>query len=60
MSDVRSTLGEPQRIEIAGQAGLGYEKWVYYEGLTSSWSLGSARNIYFEEGRVAGWDTSSK
>lgn len=70
MHDVREVWGEPTDVEVAGvdlasrnPAGAGLassgsnERWVYATGLSSRWSLGAARVIYFEDGRVVGWET---
>lgn len=54
--EVRSLWGEPREIEHAGLAHSGNERWTYYEGLSSRWSLSPARIIYFEGGRVSGWE----
>lgn len=48
-SQVRSTLGTPQRIEIAGNPQFENERWLYAE-------QGSPKYIYFESGRVGGWE----
>jgi len=57
MQDVRSTWGEPAEIQMAGDARQGNQKWTYQEGLSSQWHISSARVIYFERGRVAGWES---
>ncbi len=54
--EVRALWGEPREIEHAGLPGSGNERWTYFEGLSSRWSLSTARVIYFEGGRVAGWE----
>lgn len=54
--DVISMWGEPREIFTAGHPGEGNEKWVYFDGLSSRWSVSDARVLYFENGRVAGWD----
>lgn len=58
MDDVYSMWGEPREVIPAGAPGMGYEKWVYYEGLSSPWSVSTARVIYFEKGEVVGWQTA--
>ncbi len=57
MDQVRAVWGEPREVQTAGDARMGNQRWVYFNGLSSPWSLSSARIVYFEEGRVVGWDT---
>jgi hypothetical protein len=59
MRDVLNVWGEPGEIEAAGQSDS-HQRWIYFTGLSSSWSLGSARAVYFENGRVIGWETLSR
>jgi hypothetical protein len=54
--DVMNIWGEPRSIDRAGHDSSGNQRWVYYEGLSSPWSLSTMRVVYFEEGRVVGWD----
>jgi uncharacterized protein YceK len=57
--DVISAWGRPTDIETAGDARLGHERWVYFRGLSSRWGLSSGQSqrvVYFEGGRVAGWE----
>jgi hypothetical protein len=58
--DVQDLWGEPGEVQTAGERGQGYERWVYFEGLSSRWSLSTARFVYFENGRVVGWETASR
>ncbi len=60
MTEVRHLWGDPRDVETAGQSDSGNQRWVYSEGLTSRWSLAPTRVVYFEEGRVIGWKTSSR
>ena len=55
MKDVMDSWGEPREIQNAGDSSSGNQKWIYYEGLSSPWSMSRAREIYFEDGKVAGW-----
>ncbi len=55
--DVRSVWGDPRSVETAGDSGSGNEKWTYYEGLSAPWSMSSTRTIFFENGKVVGWQT---
>ncbi len=48
-SDVMSSIGEPQRIEVAGNPSYENERWVYGRN-------GASKYIYFESGRVEGWE----
>ncbi|MCM2324184.1 MAG: hypothetical protein NDJ90_13070 [Oligoflexia bacterium] len=57
MDDVREVWGLPQEVQAAGEAGAGYERWTYFEGLSSRWSVSPFRVVYFEKGQVAGWET---
>ena len=55
--DVYRIWGQPGDVEAAGKNGGAYgnERWTYYEGLSGG--LGSARVLYFERGKVVGWET---
>ncbi|HLD99417.1 MAG TPA: hypothetical protein VJB59_04120 [Bdellovibrionota bacterium] len=53
--EVRAAWGEPREIDSAGDPRLGNEKWTYYNGLSSRWSISSTRIVYFEAGKVVGW-----
>jgi hypothetical protein len=55
--DVLSIWGDPREVQVAGDARLGNERWIYPMGLSSPWSLGQSRVVYFESGRVVGWET---
>jgi hypothetical protein len=57
MRDVLGVWGEPTDIERAGLPEHGNERWIYSTGLQSRWSLREARVVYFEAGRVVGWET---
>jgi hypothetical protein len=58
MSDVRNAWGAPREIETAGNPRAGNQLWIYRNGLSASNGFGSTRNVYFEGGRVVGWDGS--
>lgn len=49
--DVSQSWGEPIQREVAGNGRDGHERWIY----GSRYSLGGARTVIFENGRVAGW-----
>ena len=47
--DVLSSMGKPLKVEIAGNPSFENERWAYtYNGAT--------KYIYFESGRVEGWE----
>ena len=48
-SEVMNSIGEPQRIEVAGNPSFENERWVYGRN-------GASKYIYFESGRVEGWE----
>lgn len=48
-TDVLSVLGRPQRVDIAGNPSFENERWLYAE-------QGSPKYIYFESGKVGGWE----
>jgi hypothetical protein len=62
MDDVRSILGEPREVETAGNPMLGNQRWVYSEASRGSMNRldGPSRVVYFENGRVAGWENSAR
>lgn len=56
MSDVTEILGQPQEVQSAGDPRLGNQRWIYTNGIFSSHGIASSRSVYFENGRVAGWE----
>jgi hypothetical protein len=58
MNDVLSVWGKPGDVETAGDPQQGNQRWIYNEGLTTRWRLKASRIIYFEEGRVVGWENA--
>lgn len=48
-TEIISRLGQPQRVEIAGNPRFENERWLYAE-------QGSPKYIYFESGKVGGWE----
>lgn len=56
MPGVRSLWGEPQEIETAGTGNQDYQRWIYHNGLARGWGTSDSRVVYFEQGRVAGWE----
>ena len=55
-SDVLSVWGQPRTIETAGNPELGNQRWVYFTRLSERLGSGPQRMVYFEGGRVAGWE----
>ena len=55
--DVVSAWGHPRDIEVAGDGTHGNERWVYYSGNSNHYGVSKTRVIYFENGRVAGWES---
>lgn len=54
---VRDSWGEPELVEVAGNPLYGNERWAYREQLPSSEGFQTEkRMVYFEAGRVIGWD----
>lgn len=51
MKQVSNSWGEPGDVHVAGDPREKNEKWVYREGLNQT------RIVYFENGRVSGWET---
>lgn len=59
MRDVRTAWGEPGEVQIAGNPAMGNQRWIYYTSPSLRWGLRQARVVYFEGGKVAGWETGS-
>jgi hypothetical protein len=54
---VRDSWGEPEAVEVAGNPLYGNERWGYTEQLPSSDGFQTEkRTVYFEGGRVTGWE----
>ncbi|MES2527839.1 MAG: hypothetical protein V4598_12165 [Bdellovibrionota bacterium] len=47
--DVMGSLGKPMRVEVAGNPSYENERWLYQFN-------GSNKYIYFESGKVQGWE----
>jgi hypothetical protein len=56
MTDVRAALGDPMDVSTAGDPASGNERWDYSLGLTGRQSLGARRTLYFENGKLVGWE----
>jgi hypothetical protein len=48
-ADVMNTFGRPSRVEVAGNPSNENERWLYSVN-------GATKYIYFESGRVEGWE----
>lgn len=58
MDYVKQAWGEPQAIEVSGNPAFRNERWRYVRQIsTSDGFRQEKRFVYFENGRVAGWDT---
>jgi hypothetical protein len=54
---VKESWGEPEMVEVAGNPVYGNERWKYLQEVSSSEGYQTeTRIIYFESGRVAGWE----
>lgn len=54
---VRESWGDPLEVEVAGNPVYGNERWKYTRSIASPEGyVTETRFIYFESGRVAGWD----
>jgi hypothetical protein len=55
---VRQSWGEPDIVEVAGNSLYGNERWKYSKQISTEdgYKL-ETRVIYFESGRVVGWET---
>lgn len=55
---VKESWGPPDDVEVAGNPMYGNEKWKYSEQVTSREGyMTERRTVYFEAGRVVGWET---
>lgn len=55
---VRQSWGEPQRIEISGDPYFKNERWKYVRQVSTPQGFRQEkRTVFFEGGKVAGWDT---
>lgn len=55
---VRQSWGEPQKIEISGDPYFKNERWKYVRQVSTPQGFRQERRtVFFEGGKVAGWDT---
>ncbi|HVK60062.1 MAG TPA: hypothetical protein VM432_00880 [Bdellovibrionales bacterium] len=56
---VRDSWGEPELVEVAGNPLYGNERWLYNEEVSSEEGFrAQKRMVYFESGRVVGWNSN--
>jgi hypothetical protein len=56
---VRDSWGEPELVEVAGNPLYGNERWHYDEQVSSAEGFRTEkRMVYFEAGKVVGWQTN--
>jgi len=55
LQEVRSHWGSPREVEFAGESRSGNQRWIFPMGADPR--ISAARVIYFERGRVIGWET---
>jgi hypothetical protein len=54
---VRESWGDPELVEVAGSTNSGNERWKYSREIASADGYQTEeRLIYFERGRVVGWE----
>ena len=57
MGTVRTAWGSPTGVDTAGDSKGGNERWTYSDSLNSRYGMGHSKVVYFERGRVVGWET---
>ncbi len=55
--DVLHVWGQPRWVESAGMSENHDQRWVYVNGLSERRNVTPWKTVYFEGGRVAGWET---
>ena len=55
LHEVRRSWGSPREVEFAGDSPSGNQRWIFPMGADPR--VSPARVIYFEGGRVIGWET---
>jgi hypothetical protein len=57
-SAVRESWGDPDIVEVAGDSVYGYQRWRYKRMVSGNDGYQRRlRSVYFEGGRVVGWET---
>lgn len=57
-NEVAEAWGKPHEIQTAGDPRIRNEKWIYTDRPTQNGSIHPVKVVYFDEGRVSGWETS--
>lgn len=57
MDDVLSVWGRPTHVEVAGEVRFKNQKWTYSDRSSHYLGPSTSRIVYFEEGKVVGWET---
>jgi hypothetical protein len=57
-NDVAQAWGKPHEILYAGDPGIRNEKWIYTDHPARDGKILPLKIVYFEAGRVSGWETS--
>jgi hypothetical protein len=57
MRDVKTSWGDPDQVETSGNQTFGNQRWVYPADPTQGYGLRARRVVYFEQGKVVGWET---
>lgn len=52
-TDVEESWGRPERVDVAGNPTYENERWMYRRD-------GAAKYIFFENGRVGGWNSAAR
>jgi hypothetical protein len=55
--DVLAAWGRPREVETAGDSSRGNERWLFYQSNSLRYGIEKAKIIYFENGRVVGWES---
>lgn len=55
--EVSRLWGDPREVQPSGNPEYGNERWLYWNGLSY---LSSEKVVYFENGRVVGWNVSGR
>ena len=57
--DVLRNWGDPLKVQQAGSDSTRRQRWIYLNESTKSWGSSQARIVYFQQGAVVGWETTS-
>ena len=56
--EVNAVWGHPQDVEIAGPVEFENQKWTYGSNVLRRQGIRPTRIVYFEKGRVVGWENA--